>query len=51
MQVVHTSFSIPLPHYFPSYSVKKKFSKIQIFCQIGTGTALKQNFNLGVATT
>ena len=28
MQVVHTSFSIQLPHYIPSYSVKKKFSKI-----------------------
>ena len=31
MQVVHTSpLPLPLPHYFPGYSVKKKFSKIQI---------------------
>ena len=28
MQMVHTSFSIPLPHYFPGYSVEKGFSKI-----------------------
>ena len=34
MQVVHTSFSIQLPDYFPSYSVKKKFSKIQIFVRL-----------------
>ena len=28
MQVVHTSFSIQLPHHFPGYSVEKGFSKI-----------------------
>ena len=28
MQMVHTSFSVPLPHYFPGYSVEKVFSKI-----------------------
>ena len=28
MQVVHTSFSIQLPHHFLGYSVEKGFSKI-----------------------
>ena len=28
MQMVHTSFSVPLQHYFPGYSVEKGFSKI-----------------------
>ena len=47
----HTSFSIPLLHYFPGYSVEKGFSKICILVGLVLGQPLKQKFTYGATAT